>query len=83
MHINDCILAATGGPTVNDGLLAWYKAGGATSDSINDAEREFLLAQGVADGQLNDMWVEYISNLPGAPSSGSANELLRWYWCEA
>jgi hypothetical protein len=43
MHVTDEILRATGGPTVPEGLLAWYKAGGATSDDLDDAERQFLL----------------------------------------
>lgn len=45
-QIMDEILRATGGPTVPEGLLAWYKAGGAVSDDLDDAEREFLIEQG-------------------------------------
>lgn len=46
MHLNDAILAKTGGPTVQQGMLAYYLANGATSLQLNDAEREYLLANG-------------------------------------
>lgn len=77
MHINDHILAATGGPTVNDGLLAWYKARGATSNNLIDAEREFLLARGVADGHLSDMWFKYLG---GLGHTGSLSDRKYQFW---
>jgi len=45
MHVTDEILRATGGPDIPQGLLAWYKAGGAVANSLDEAEREFLFAK--------------------------------------
>ena len=61
-QINDAILAATGGPTVNDGLVTYYQANGAVSDDLQDAELEFLqaLVVPVAAGSLQDMWLEFL-----------------------
>ena len=42
--------------TGNDMLLQWYQFLGAVSSDINDALYEMLIAQGIAPGQLNDMW---------------------------
>ena len=41
--ITDEILRATGGPTVQDGLRAFYLANGATGGAIEDLERQYLL----------------------------------------
>lgn len=79
-QLNDCILSATGGPTVNEGLLAWYQAGGATSNALNDAAYEFLVAQGVTPGHINDMWRAYLLTL-GIPD-GSLSDMLNVYWCQ-
>ena len=53
MSINDAIFAVVG-TQINDGLLAYYKSGGATSDNLDDAEYEFLIGIGY-NGTLNDM----------------------------
>jgi len=42
-QLNDAILAATGGPTVNDGLSSHY--GRTPTESLQDAERRWLIAQ--------------------------------------
>jgi len=78
-QINDCIVSVTGGPTTNEGLLAFYKANGATSNNLQDAAREFLLARGVPSGQLQDMWRSFLSGL-GIPD-GHLNDMLYEYWC--
>ena len=62
-HIKDLILSVTGGPTVNDGLLSFYLANGATSQNRVDAEYEFLLARGVTSAYINDMWEEFFTTL--------------------
>lgn len=80
-QLNDCILSATGGPTVNDGLLAYYKLNGATSNTLLDAEREFLLARvgaGVVDGHTNDMWQTYLT-FKGY--TGTLTDMLNTFWC--
>ncbi len=61
-QINDDILSATGGPTVNEGLLSYYQTNGATSDDLQDAELEFLeaLVVPVTAGSLQDMWMEFL-----------------------
>lgn len=77
MNINDAILATTGGPTVNEGLLAYYQANGATSPQLNDAEREFLLVQGAAPAQINDMWFEM---LRGLGLTGALSDMQLEFW---
>lgn len=78
MTLDDAILAATGGPTVTDGLLAWYQANGAVSDCLPDAERQFLRIQmPAAEGTTQDLWMEY---LDGLPFTGSLSDRLLQYW---
>ena len=55
-QINDAILEATGGPSIDDGLLTHYQAGGATANTIEDAESEFLIAQGATPSDVSSMW---------------------------
>lgn len=60
MQRSDCIIAALGAGQVNDLLLAYYKANGATSDDLSTAEAEFLAAQSlVITGHVNDWWAEF------------------------
>lgn len=59
-QINDAILLAVGGPTIEDGLLLHYQAGGATAIHIEDAESEFLIAQGATPKGVGDMWRELL-----------------------
>ncbi len=78
-QINDCILEATGGPTVNDGLLSYYLLNGATSNNIKDAEYEFLLVQGAtASTSIQDMWFEF---LRGRAYVGSVSDMQSRFWC--
>jgi len=78
MQINDCILAATGGPTVNDGLAAYY--GKTADESLNDAEYRWLGEQGATALQLNDRWFEFLT---GRGYVGSLNDMKETYWCDA
>jgi len=43
---------------LNDCKLAFYQANGATSNTIQDAEREYLIAAGAAPAHIQDMWIE-------------------------
>lgn len=76
-QINDAILAATGGPTVPDGLLSFYQSLGATSGQLNDAEYEFLLSQGVSPAHINDMWFTY---LRAKGYTGALDDMLAAWW---
>lgn len=76
-QINDCIYNAVGGP-VNDFLLAYYQANGATSDDMMTAAKEFLAAQGAADGALMDMWREFLT---GKGYTGALADQLYQFWC--
>ena len=40
--------------------LSFYQDNGATSDCLQDAEREFLIAQGETEGHNQDMWFEFL-----------------------
>lgn len=73
MHLNDAILAKTGGPTVADGLLAYYRANGATSLQKNDAEREFLLANGAGFTEGTEMVTD-----PGFGNTANWTEGAGW-----
>lgn len=80
---NDCIrlslnsLGFSG--SRNDMLLEYYQANGATSDNIDDAEREFLLARGVAEAQVNDMWLAYFD--ARAFGTSTLNDGAFQFWC--
>ena len=77
-QINDAILAATGGPTVADGLLAFYQAGGATAAALADAERQWLRIQmPAAEGSNSDLWVQYLIGLGYA---GSLDDMKLRFW---
>jgi len=75
-HINDDILAVVG-PQLNDGLLAYYRANGATASQLNDAEYEFLIAQGATAAHVNDMWVEYLT---GLGYTGTLDDMRKAFW---
>lgn len=75
-QINDAIVAAVG-PHINDGLLAYYKANGATANQINDAEYQFLIANGADPAQLNDMWFRFL-RLIGY--KGALDDMLLDFW---
>lgn len=73
--LNDLILQATGGPTINDGLSAWFNK--TSNESLQDAERRFLLAATGAEGTSNDLWLAYLRSLG---LTGALNDMLRQYW---
>jgi len=77
MSLNDRILAATGGPTVNGGLASYY--GKTPTETLNDAAYRWLRAQGVAPAKLNDMWYEF---LRGQGYTGSFNDMVYKYWLD-
>ena len=78
-QINDCIHAALGGGgQLNELLLAYYQARGATSSQLGDAAREFLLAAGAPRGPLNDMWFWLLRDLG---YEGSLSDMLYQFWC--
>ena len=69
--INDAILAATGGPTVNGGLATYY--GKTVDESLDDAEYRWLIEQGATAAQINDMWID-------AFGPGQINDVKLAYW---
>jgi hypothetical protein len=75
-HINDNILAATGGPTVNDGLVDWY---GQLNGSINDAENLWLKQRPypITSAHSNDMWYQF---LRADGYTGALSDMLAQYW---
>ena len=79
MNVMDGILRQTGGPTVEEGLLSYYQANGATSKKLADAEREFLIAQLVTPGHRQDMWLNYLTGL-GVPGD-TLTDMWKHYWC--
>ena len=72
-HIND----------VYGGNIAYYQANGATSNDLDDAEREFLIANGgvnpVGDPQQheNDMWF-YMLGIFGYTGALDDRQLKFW-----
>jgi len=44
----------------NDCKLAFYQAGGALSDDMQDAQREWLILEGFAPESNQDMFYEYL-----------------------
>lgn len=75
-QFNDLVMDVTG-PQIDDGLLAHYKANGATSDTLNDAEYQYLIARGMPPGVLGDMWNTY---LIGKGYSGGITEMKHAWW---
>ncbi len=75
-QINDAILGATGGPTVNDGLALWFSK--TTNECLADAERRWLLAfPATSSGTNQDLWDEYLTSLG---HTGSLNDKMLAYW---
>jgi len=77
-QINDCIIETIGAGQINDDLLRYYKLHGATSNDLNDAEYQFLVASGIAATQLNDMWALYLT---GKGLSGTLADMKTEFWC--
>ena len=77
--LNDEILRATGGPTVQDGLRFWYASnGGAPYGAIEDMERFFLLANVASPGTNQDLWMKYMVSQGFV--SGTLNDRLLAFW---
>ena len=77
--LNDAILRATGGPTVNDGLRAYYNTQGIPYGALNDMERAFLRVQmPTAEGTTNDLWMQYLTDVLGY--TGTLNDMQLQYW---
>ena len=76
MTLNDAILRATGGPTVNEGLYSWFN--GAPPETLNDAMlRSLRGVSSLPNGSLEDCWMEYLRILG---YSGTLNDRLLQYW---
>lgn len=78
MTVQDEILRATGGPTVNDGLSNYF--GRTADESLQDAEFRWLGTQGGTLGTIQDRWIEAFG--PGTVFNGPAqlNDLKLAYW---
>lgn len=81
--LNDCRLTALvgmfGAGHVNDLLLLWLQANGATSSNLNDAWYEMLVAhQIVTPFHRNDAWYELLGSLG---YTGSLNDREHEFWC--
>jgi hypothetical protein len=75
-QFNDLIMAVTG-PQIDEGRLQHYQANGATSNNLNDAEYQYLVARGIAPGVLADMWNTYLT---GKGYSGNVTEMKHAWW---
>jgi hypothetical protein len=62
-----------------DRELQFYKANGATSNSLPDAELEFLSVQGFSSGTVEDRWVAYLLSLG---YKGSKEDMINPWWGE-
>jgi len=63
--------------TVTDMLLQYYKTNGATSNSLQDAESEFLILKGFTSGSNTDKWYAYLRSLS---FTGTVTDMLFNYW---
>ena len=76
--LNDEILRVTGGPTVNDGLKAFYAARGVIGSNVNDMEVAYLRTRaGVTYGPRGDMWAQYLT---GKGYAGTINDQQLAWW---
>jgi hypothetical protein len=57
--------------------LSFYQANGATSNCLQDAEREFLVAQGMPIKANSDMWFELLSSLG---YTGALGDMINHFW---
>lgn len=62
----------------NQLLLTYYQTNGATSDDLQDAEREFLIAQGATVASTPDMWFQLLGTLG---YTGSLSDRTKDFWC--
>ena len=78
--LNDEILRATGGPTVQDGLQAFYLLNGATQGASEDMEREYLLgavAVPALPATNQDLWRQLFAD---AVIPGTYNDQQLAFW---
>ena len=73
----DEILRATGGPTVNDGLFAWYGAQGGVGSALADRERSLLLSKGAFTGTNSDLLYQWLRSLG---HTGSLDDMRLQFW---
>lgn len=57
--------------------LAYYLDNGATSNSLRDAELEFLENLGYSTGTVTDRWKAYLND---EGYTGSVDDMLPLYW---
>jgi hypothetical protein len=69
--IQDEIFRVTNGPSVPDGLATHFSK--TDDESLQDAEYRWLVEQGAAPAQLNDMWID-------AFGPGQINDIKLAYW---
>lgn len=78
--LNDEILRATGGPTIQDGLQAFYLLNGATQGAIEDMERQYLLgavAVPALPATNQDLWRQLFAD---ALIGGTYNDQQLKFW---
>lgn len=76
--LNDEILRVTGGPTVNDGLRAFFAANGGVGVTLNELERTWLLLQfptAPAGSPIGDLWMRF-----PLPVDGTVNDKQLRFW---
>lgn len=82
MTLNDAMLAATGGPTVNDGLRAYWSQVVPNPETLtlDDLQHAWLRIQMPVAPQttLNDLWMEYLTGVEGL--SGTMSDMELQYW---
>jgi hypothetical protein len=83
--LNQEILRATGGPTVNEGQLKWFQNHGAAGfTTFNDAERKFLqVASAEPVGttlSVAEMWRKLLVAGAYMGAAGTLNDGMLAYW---
>lgn len=74
--LNDEIVRATGGPTLNGGLALWYSK--TASESLQDAEARWLFSQAAVTAleKNQDMWFKFLD----VTYDGTLNDMKLAYW---
>jgi hypothetical protein len=62
---------------MNDMMLQWLQAGGATSPSLSDAWREWLDIKLFTSGDRNTDWFDYLRD---QTHTGSLNDMELQFW---
>ena len=85
--VSDAILLATGGPTINDGLVTFFLANGAVGakgSHIDDLERDFLLAgkspDAIVGDTTSDLWNQFLIK---EGHTGHIDDMKMAYWSTA